>query len=202
MSKDQQIREALEVLAPATSKQAECVNDVTRALDRLKFGAETARAFRMATSKKGRAALKSYSAALRRLRSSCEALDSAIKPWLSLAMAISGNRIDLDREIKTAEELAQQPPAVPGPDSSQRKNAVIAAYELLEWWGYQPTVTRNGKWSRLAQILADEPAFEPFELMRTFKRNPYPRVKKVRGNDWIYYCLMRADPNGASESAP
>ena len=107
-------------------------------------------------------------------------------------MAISGQAIDLEREVKTAEKLAKQPSPVPGPDSSQRKNAVTAAYELLEWWGYQPTVTRNGKWSRLAQILADEPAFEPFELMRTFKRNPYPRLKKVRGGEWIYYLSALA----------
>ncbi len=201
MSKDQQIREALEVLAPATSKRAECVNDVTRALDRLKFGAEAARAFRMATSKKGRAALKSYAAALRRLRSSCDALDSAIKPWLSLAMAINGNSIDLEHEIETAEELARQPPSVPGPDSSPRKNAVTAAYDLLRWWGHKPTVTRDGRWAQLAQILADDPSFEPFEHMRKFKRNPFPRVEKVRGNGWIYYYMLHADPNGASDIA-
>jgi hypothetical protein len=201
MSRDQQIREAVQVLAPTTANQAECANDVTRVLDRLEFGAEVAGAFRVATSKKGRAALKSYSAALRRLRSSCNALDPAVRPWLSLAMAVSGKAIDLNREIRTAEQLAKQRSAVRGPDSSRRKMAVAAAYDLLGWWGHQPTVTRDGRWAQLAQILADDPAFKPFEHMRRFKRNPSPRVEKVRGNGWIYYRMLQPDPNGASDSA-
>jgi hypothetical protein len=201
MSIDQQIREALEVLAPAIASKAECANDVARVLDRLKFGAEAARAFRMATSKKGRAALKSYSAALRKLKTSCNTLDPAVRPWLSVAMAVSGKAIDLNREIQTAEQLAKQPSGVPGPDSSPRKMAVAAAHDLLGWWGHQPTVTRDGKWAQLAQILAGGPAFEPFEHMRTFKRNPSPRVEKVRGNGWIYYRMLQPDPNGASDSA-
>jgi hypothetical protein len=201
MPRDQQIRDAVEVLAPATADQAECSDDVARVLDRLKFSAEAALAFRMVTSKKGRAALKSYSAALRKLMTSCNALDSAVRPWLSIAMAVSGKAIDLNREIKTAEQLAKQPSAVPGPDSSRRKMAVAAAYDLLGWWGHQPTVTRDGRWAQLAQILVDDPAFEPFEHMRRFKRNPSPRVEKVRGNGWIYYRTLHPDPNGASDSA-
>ena len=70
---------------------------------------------------------------------------------------------------------------------AEEKMAVAAAYDLLDWWGYHPAVTRNGKWAQLAQILADEPAFDPFEHMRKFKRNPVPSVEKVQGNDWIFY---------------
>ena len=100
------IRKALKLLAPPSAKRAECEYDIGLALGRVETGSNAARSFRAAVSKKGKAALKSYSVALRRLRSSCNALDPAIRPWLSLAMAVSGKAIDLEREIKAAEAIA------------------------------------------------------------------------------------------------
>ena len=58
------------------------------ALDRVEHGAAAARSFRVAGSTKGKAGLKRYYAALRRLRNAYNSLDPAIRPWFSLAETV------------------------------------------------------------------------------------------------------------------
>ena len=84
VDRDQQIRKALELLAPPTRERAECQHDIGLALDRVEHGAAVARSFRVAGSTKGKAGLKRYYAALRRLRNAYNSLDPAIRPWFSL----------------------------------------------------------------------------------------------------------------------
>jgi hypothetical protein len=55
VTRDQQIRKALELLAPPPRDRAECQHDISLALDRVENGAAAARAFRVAGSKKGKA---------------------------------------------------------------------------------------------------------------------------------------------------
>ena len=69
ITRDQQIRKALEVLGPPPRQRAECQHDIEVALNMVERRAATARAFRVASSKRGKAGLKRYHAALRRLRS-------------------------------------------------------------------------------------------------------------------------------------
>jgi hypothetical protein len=191
VTRDQQIRKALRLLAPPPGRRAECEHDIGLALDRVKRGFAAARSFRAAVSKKGKAGLRRYSAALRRLRSACNSLDPAIRPWLSLALCMKA--IDLEREIKMAEALLDQRGPPPRRDGGRNKIAVAAAHDLLEWWGHKAAVTRGGKWAELAKILTDEPALDLFDHLRNFKRSPGPRVEKVRGAHSILYRTRRRD---------
>ena len=55
MTRDQQIRKALELLTPPPRQRAECQHDIKVVLDRVERGAAAARSFRLASSKKGKA---------------------------------------------------------------------------------------------------------------------------------------------------
>ena len=196
MTIDQQIRKARELLAPPLHARAECQCDISRALDRVEHRAAAARSFRVAGSTKGKAGLKRYYAALRRLRNAYNSLDPAIRPWFSLAetVSVAGNATVIDREIARTESFLDRPSVPPRRDASRHKAAVAAAYDLLEWWGYKAAVTRGGKWAQLATILAGGRTVDLFDHLREFKRSPGPTVEKVRGAHSILYRTRRRQP--------
>ena len=196
VERDQQIRKALELLAPPPRARAECQYDISRALDRVEHGAAAARSFRVAGSTKGKAGLKRYYAALRRLRNAYNSLDPAIRPWFSLAetVHVAGNATVIDREIARTESFLDRPSLPPRRDASRHKAAVAAAYDLLEWWGHKAAVTRGGKWAQLATILAGGRTVDLFDHLREFKRSPGPTVEKVRGAHSILYRTRRRQP--------
>lgn len=143
MTRYQQIYKALELLNPPADRRALCQHEIELALDLILRGAEASRAFRLATSGKDRGGLRRYYAALRRLLAASNALDPAIKPWLSLAMRLE--TLGLDREIKSAELLLAQKPAPPSSDARRQQIAVAAANWLLEGWGHKAKITRGGE---------------------------------------------------------
>jgi hypothetical protein len=194
VTRNQQIRKILELLQPPPGRRAECEYDIQLAFDRVERGADAARTFRITTSKKGRAALKRYCAALRRLRIALDSLDPAIRPWLSIAMAVSGKSIDLVREIRIAEALLDQPSPPSRRDASRNKLGVAASYDLLKWWGHKAPVTRGGKWAQLAKILAGGPDVDLFDHLREFKHGPGPSVEKLRGDHFTIYRPRRRHP--------
>jgi hypothetical protein len=200
VTRDQQIRKALELLSPPLRERAECQRDVGLALDRVEQGAAAARSFRVAGSKKGKAGLKRYCAALRRLRNAYHSLDPSIRPWFSLAETahVAGKATVIDREIAKAESFLDRPSPPPRRDASRNKAAVAAAYDLLHWWGHKAAVTRGGKWAQLAKILADDRTVDLFNHLREFKGRPGPIVEKVRGKQRIVYRTV--DGNRASNS--
>jgi hypothetical protein len=191
--KDQQIRKALELLAPPPGRRAECQYDIGLALDRVESGAAAARSFRVARSKKGKAGLRRYCAALRRLRTAYRSLDPAIRPWFSLAETayVAGKPTVIDREIARAESFLDRPSPPTRRHASRNKAAVAAAYDLLQWWGHKAAVTRDGKWAQLAEILAGDQTVDLFDHLREFKRSPGPTVEKVRGANSILYRTRR-----------
>ena len=193
MERHQQIRNALELLAPPPRERAECQHDIGLALDRVEHGAAAARSFRVAGSTKGKAGLKRYYAALRRLRNAYNSLDPAIRPWFSLleTVHVAGNATIIDREIARAELFLDWPSLPPRRDASLHKAAVAAAYDLLEWWSHKAAVTRGGKWAQLATILAGGRTVDLFDHLREFKRRPSRSIEKVRGPDWIVYRRRR-----------
>jgi hypothetical protein len=193
VTRAQQIRKALELLAPSPSQRAECQHDIALALDRVEHRAAAARSFRMAGSKKGKAGLRRYLAALRRLRTAYSSLDPAIRPWFSLAETayVAGKPTVIDREIARAETFLNRPSPPPRRDASRNKAAVAAAYDLLTWWGHKAAATRGGKWEQLAKILAGDLAVDLFDHLREFKRSPRPTVEKVRGANFILYRSLR-----------
>ena len=199
MERDQQIRNALELLAPPSrDERAECLHEISLALDRVEHGAAAARSFRVAGSTKGKAGLKRYCAALRRLRNAYNSLDPAIRPWFSLAgtVSVAGIATVIDREIARTESFLDRPSLPPRRDASRHKIAVAAAYDLLEWWGHKAAVTRGGKWAQLATILAGGRTVDLFDHLREFKRSPGPTVEKVRGAHSTIYRTL--DGNRAS----
>jgi hypothetical protein len=193
MTRDQQIGRALELLALPPRQRAECRNDIRVALDWVERGAAAARSFRVAGSKKGKAGVRRYYAALRRTRSAYYALDPAIRPWFSLTEAayIAGKPTLIDREIAIAETFLNRPSPPPRRDAARNKAAVAAAHDLLSWWGHKAVVTRGGKWEQLSKILAGDLTVDLFDHLREFKRQPGPSVEKVRGPDWIVYRRRR-----------
>jgi hypothetical protein len=193
VTRAQQIRKALELLAPPLSLRAECQHDIGLALDRVETGAAAARSFGVVGSKKGKAGLRRYCAALRRLRIAYHSLDPAIRPWFSLAETayVAGKPTVIDREIARVEAFLDRPSRPPRRKASRNKAAVAAAYDLLGWWGLKTAVTRGGKWAQLAKILAGDRAVYLFYHLREFKRSPSPTIEKVRGANFILYHTRR-----------
>ena len=151
----------------------------------------------MAGSKKGRAGLRRYVAALRRLDKAYVSLDPAIRPWFSLVETayIAGNPTIIDREIEMAEGFLKHQSLPPSRDASRAKLAVAAAYDLLEWWDRKAAVTRGGKWAELAKILAGNLAVDLFDHLRAFKRSPGRTVEKVPHPYGILYLMRRREPD-------
>ena len=193
MTRDQQIRKATGVARAAAGRAAECQHDIGLALDRVESGATAARSFRVAGSKKGKAGLRRYCAALRRLRTAYRSLDPAIRPWFSLAETayVAGKPTVIDREIANAESFLNRPSPPPRRHASRNKAAVAAAYDLLQWWGRKAAVTRGGKWAQLAKILTGDLTVDLFDHLREFKRSPGPTVEKLRGANSIVYRTRR-----------
>ena len=193
MTINQQIRKALELLAPSAGERAECERDIKVMLERVERGAATARSFRVAGSKRGKAGVSRYYAALRRLRAAYASLDPAIRRWFSLAETayVAGKPTIIDREIARAEMFLDRPSPPPRRDATRNKAAVAAAYQLLEWWGQKAAVTRGGKWAQLAKILIGSRTVDLFDHLRNYKRRPGPRIEKLRGTSSIVYRTRR-----------
>jgi hypothetical protein len=186
VTRDQQFRKALELLAPPPCQRAECQYDIGLALNRVEHGAAAARSFQVASSKKGKAELRRYCAALRRLRAAYHSLDPAIRPWFSLAKTayIPGKPTVIDREIAKAEAFLDRPSS-PRCHAGRKKAAVAAAHDLLQWWTHKVAVTRGGKWEQLAKILAGDLGVDLFDQLREFKRSLGPVVEKIRNRSSI-----------------
>lgn len=193
MTRDQQIRKALELLAPPPGQRRECRHDIGVALDRVEHRTATARSFRVARSKKGKEGVRRYYTSLRRLRDAYRSLDPAIRPWFSLAETayIAGKPTVIDREIAIAEAFLARPSPPPRRDASHNKAAVAVAYNLLGWWGHKAVVTRGGKWAQLAKVLTGDLTVDLFDHLREFNRGPHPSIEKVRGADFIVYRMRR-----------
>jgi hypothetical protein len=86
----------------------------------------------------------------------------------------------IETEIAKAEAISDHPPAPPRRDASRNKVAVAAAYDLLTWNGQHTTVTRGGRWEKLAKILAGNLSVDLFEHLRKFKQSPGMIIEKVR----------------------
>jgi hypothetical protein len=149
VTKDQQIQEALKLLAPPAAEREVCLHEIRLALDMVENFTAFARASRASRSKKG--GVVPYNRALRQLLKAIESLDPAIKPWFRLAL--SGTTIpSIKSEIATTEAFLKQPPAPPRRDGSRNKAAAAAAHDLLTWRGHNVTVTRGGTWEELGKL--------------------------------------------------
>ena len=162
-------------------------------LTEVEHGAAAARSFQVGRSKAGKAGVRRYCAALRRVRAGFQSLDPAIRPWFSLGetVYVAGNPTVIDREIAKAEAFLGQPSLPPRREASRNKAAVAAAYDLLRWSDHKVAATRGGKWELLAKILVADRTVDLFDHLRAFKRSPSPSVEKVRGPRSILYRTRR-----------
>jgi hypothetical protein len=189
MTRAEQVRKALKLLAPPADRRDECQRDIEFALERVEGKAVTA--FRILGSRLGRAGLRRYANALRRARAAFQSLDPAIRPWFSLWEIghVAGKPTHIDREIAKAEEFLGQPS--PSPRANRHKAAVAASSDLLKWWAREPTATRGGEWARLAGILADNQKVDLLDHMRAYKRRRAPTVEKLLGKHSVRYRTVR-----------
>jgi hypothetical protein len=193
MTRDQQIAKALALLAPPPAQREECKYEIARALDRIENTAGFARSCRVASSK-NKGGITSYYAALRRLRSAFRALDPAIRPFFSLADPAYATGKMLEKEIVKAEKFLNRPSARPRPHASHSKAAVGAAHDLLGWWNHEATVTRGGKWDKLAKTLSGDLTVDVFEHLREFKQSPGQTIEKIRYKNGILYRSCGRQP--------
>jgi hypothetical protein len=186
----EQVRKALELLAPSPDRRDECRRDIEHALDRVNGLAATA--FKIFGSKQGKAELRRYANALRRVRAAFQNLDPAIRYWFSLSEIahVAGVPTHIDQEIAKAETFLERPSLS---RARQHKAAVAAAHDLLGWWGHKIATTRSGEWARLAGILAGDQAVDLFDLLRAHRRSNGPTVEKLRGEHSILYRRMPLD---------
>jgi hypothetical protein len=162
-------------------------------LEWVERGTAAARSFRIASSKKGKAGVRRYCDALRRLSNAYHSLDPAIRPWFSLAETayVIGKPTIIDREIARGEAFLSRPASYPRRSADRNKLTVAAAFDLLDWWGQSAAVTRGGKWERLARILTGDLAIDLFDHLRNYKCRPGPSIEKVRGARSIVYRTRR-----------
>jgi len=193
MTRDQQIRRALELLAPPAAEREECLHEICLALDRVKNITALARSSRAGRSKK-KGGLLRYHAALRRLLIAFDALDPALRPWFSLTPGFT-TRTGIEVEIAKAESILAQPSAPPRRDGGRNRAAAAAAYDLVTWRGHTATVTRGGRWEKLAKTLANDLTVDLFDHLRKFKQNPGLIIEKVRlESGEILYRSPRREP--------
>jgi hypothetical protein len=191
MTHEEQISESLKLLAPPRGRRNECRRDIERALNYVESTSQAVHTHKVFGSKKGKADLRHYIKALRDVKTAYGRLHSAIKPWFSLSeMAyIVGQPTVIDREISKAELFLARPSPPPQPDAIRAKAAVPIAHSMLGWWGHKVSVTRGGKWEKLAKVLAGGQT-AVFEHMRTFKQNPDPLIiDKLKGSNGLAFAL-------------
>lgn len=182
---------ALKLLKPPPDRRRECERDIAAALRMLKGQQEAASAGKVFGSKKGRASIKRYAAALRQLQPAYDSLDPTIKRWFSLV----GTEAAVERELTKVEQLLP-PSGTPKPDAVKAKLAVAMAYNLMSWWGHKPALTRDGDWEKLSKVLAGGSDVAVFEHMRTFKRNPR-LIIKLKGKTSLGFASVK--PSASSD---
>ena len=187
MTREEQITFAFELLAPQPHDHAECLHDITVAIDRVPLMARAMRSFKRGRSKEGKKRLEKYRAALRRVQSAYRGL-GLLRPWFTLPEGI-------ESEIaKSTEFLRQRSRKSGGPDASTKKAAVLAAQDLLWWWGEDAVCTREGKWAQLSAVLAGDLDLDLYDHLLAAKQAAPPthvKVSDARDGSTIKVSLRR-----------
>ena len=194
MTRDQQIRKALELLAPPPGERAECQDDISLAIDRVEHRAAAARSFRVAGSKKGKAGVRRYCAALRRLRSclpfSRSGDQALVQPRRNSIRRREADRLSTARSQGPSLFLTAVTASAASCEPQQgRSGGGIRPAPVVGSQGRRHARREVG--ADLAKILAGERTVDPFDHLREFKRSPGPTVEKLRGAKSIVYRTRR-----------
>lgn len=168
MTREQTIKKALELLDPPRGERGNCRTLIETMLSAVQVAIEDAKAEKATCSKQGKASLKRYVAALRRVRVAHSALDPS---WRHRSGFIVPGAISND--IEEAERLLRRSPRPRARSPNMRSRAAVAvSYFLLRRYGHETLVTRNGHWYRLAKLLAGSET-DVLDQMAGFKRNKF-----------------------------
>ncbi len=181
MTPAERIHEALALLAPLEERRVDCQRDIAIAISWVHRTTEFKDAGKVFHSKAGRAQVKAYGSALRRVLATNAKIDSRAKPWFLIPKYL---REFIEQEIRKSDDMLAANPIRKNKrdDAMLVKRAVAMAYTLLLIYDHEAACTRAGPWARLAQLLAGR-STDVFEHMRTYRANPAPRIRKLRDPD-------------------
>jgi hypothetical protein len=141
MTRDEQVRAALKVLAPTSDQREACKERIE---DTLNVVGVTNDGWKELRTKKTKLKLRPFLAALRRVQAAHNALPPQVKFY-------AFRDPDFKRQIEACDRLLAKP-SVPKTPTKQRL-AATEARALLIHYGRPVATTRRGKWCQLAAIL-------------------------------------------------
>jgi hypothetical protein len=152
LKREEQIRQALQQLKPATDKRDGCRADIENALDEVEKWTRVDTVCEAEGSKRANEIRRgAYNSALRKLREADKKIRAvgAVGPF---------SYAQIDRAIRWSEGSRRVPPAL-----FRRRRAVARAYGLVMKWGGGPEIatTKRKIWWHLARILYGKQEGEP-----------------------------------------
>jgi len=170
MTRERQVKAALEVLKPSSDRRAVCRESVENALGMMAMASSSHRIREAERSKAYSKARRAYHSAARRMRAAIVAL-----------LATGGGApacLELER-IEEAISASEPLPQQYRPTGSIKPTwAVALAWDLATKWGRNVTLTVGGDWWRLAAILYGRlPLIDLYRHMLAFE----PELSPFRG---------------------
>jgi hypothetical protein len=176
MTRDQQLKTALQVLAPPRDRREECVKGIVDALNTIQSVTEHRTANRNWASKGTKDKIKIFLAKLKALQA---ALNNLPPPYQGLAL----RGVDLKEEIAACERWRAPSFGKPKRTANKQHLAAFEARELLQRYGHPITTTKTGQWCKLSAILFGDPSANLFHSCCHVKNNP----------NAVYHLRMRID---------
>jgi hypothetical protein len=169
VTRAEQIRKALKVLAPSGDGRDGCRGSIENALDIMADAATAGRVFAAMRSKAVHKAERTYCLALRRLRVAHKALLAA-----GGGVPIGIELTDIERMIKSTEPRRYEPVYRAG--GSGQVFAVALAHSLLREWRQDIRIvtTRGKEWHRLSAILFGNETADLFRYLCSFSPDTSP----------------------------
>jgi len=163
MTEEQQIKEALKLLAPPADQRAACEDDIELAVATVAVMGASAIAA-AGISKAEKLSVVSYRKALLRAKAARAQLKGILSIFLS-------DKIDFETPIDLCDQWLSERSAPQYQISAHKILAVKEAYDLLRKWQteHPPTTTRNGPWCRLAAILFGKKSANLQHHVRAFR---------------------------------
>jgi hypothetical protein len=145
MTRDQQMRAALKVLAAPRDQLGAYKEEIDDALNIVEVEVTNDGSKEWVT-KKTKGKLRSFRAALRRVQAAHNALPAQVKFF-------AFRDLDFEKQIAVCDRLLAKPSGQPKRAATKQRLAAREARGLLMRYGHKVSVTRGGKWCELAAIL-------------------------------------------------
>ena len=161
--RDNMVSRALAVLDPPAAERESCRKQIEQNLDLWLTADEPDELDVGLRSTQGKAALKRYVTALRKVKVCYAALNPSIQRFLAIEEAAiehdiaeaTAMSVHTDRVKRVGGKIVTLPRPSGQPANKTAQRAVGLAHFLLEQRGCELTTERKGKWHLLSQIFAD-----------------------------------------------